>query len=132
MSLNSSIANMLTMIRNATRARHESVDVPSSNMAKSIAELLKHEGYIENYRFSEDGKQGILRIYLRYLNNKESVISNLKLISRPGLRVYAKSDKIPYVLRGRGTAVISTSKGILTDRQARESRTGGEIICYVW
>lgn len=132
MSLNSSIANMLTMIRNATRAHHESVDVPSSNMARSIAELLKQEGYIENYRFSEDNKQGVLRIYLRYLNNKESVITNLKLISRPGLRVHVKKDKIPLVLRGKGTAIISTSQGIITDRQARELKTGGEVICYVW
>ena len=132
MSLNSSVANMLTMIRNACRARHESVDIPSSNMLKSIAETLKQEGYIENYRFSEDGKQGILRVYLRYLNNKEPVITNLKMISRPGLRVYVRKDKIPYVLRGKGMAVISTSRGVITDRQARELKVGGEIICHVW
>lgn len=131
MSLNSSIANMLTMIRNAARAGHESVDVPSSRMAQSIAALLKQEGYIENFRVSEDGKQGILRIYLRYLN-KEPVIMGLKLVSSPGLHVYVKRDKIPYVLRGRGMAVISTSQGVITDRQARELKTGGEVICYIW
>lgn len=120
------------MIRNATRAGHESVDVPSSTMAQSIAAVLKQEGYIENYRFSEDGKQGILRIYLRYLGNKEPVIIGIKLISSPGLHVYVKRDKIPYVLRGKGTAIISTSKGIVTDRQARELKTGGEVICYIW
>ncbi|MBL7129904.1 MAG: 30S ribosomal protein S8 [Candidatus Omnitrophica bacterium] len=132
MSLTDPIANTITLIRNASRARHESVDVPSSKMAKAIAEILKQDGYIENYRFSEDGKQGILRVYLRYHNNKESVITNLKRISRPGFRVYAKKDKIPYVLRGRGMAIISTSKGVLTDKQARELRVGGEVVCYVW
>ncbi|MFC1646635.1 30S ribosomal protein S8 [Candidatus Omnitrophota bacterium] len=131
MSLTDPISNSLTLIRNATRARHESVDVPSSKIVKAIAELLKQDGYIENYRFSEDGKQGILRIYLRY-HNKESVITNLKRISRPGLRIYAKKDKIPYVLRGRGMAIISTSKGVFTDKQARELRAGGEVVCYVW
>lgn len=132
MSLTDSISNSLTLIRNASRARHESVDIPSSKMIKAIAEILKQDGYIENYRFSEDGKQGILRVYLRYYNNKESVITNLKRISRPGFRRYAKKDKIPSVLRGRGLAIISTSKGVITDKQAREMRVGGEIICYVW
>lgn len=131
MSLTSPIANMLTSIRNAYRAKHESVDISSSKMAISIAKILKQEGYIENYRFSEDKKQGILRIYLRYLK-KESVISNLKLVSSPGLRVYVDKDKIPYVLRGRGAAIISTSKGVVTDRQARELKVGGEVICYIW
>ncbi len=131
MSLTDPISNTLTLIRNATRARHESVDVPSSKMVKAIAEILKQNGYIENHRFSEDGKQGILRIYLRY-HNKESVIENLKRISRPGLRVHVEKDKIPYVLRGRGLAIISTSKGMLSDKQARELNVGGEVVCYVW
>lgn len=131
MSLTDPIANTLTLIRNATRARHESVDVPSFKMAKAIAEILRQDGYIENYRFSEDGKQGILRIYLRYYN-EESVITNLKRISRPGFRVYAEKDKIPYVLRGKGTAIISTSKGVVSDKQARELKVGGEVICYIW
>jgi len=131
MSLTDPISNTLTLIRNATRARHESVDVPSSKMVKAIAEILKQNGYIENHRSSEDGKQGILRIYLRY-HNKESVIENLKRISRPGFRVHVEKDKIPYVLRGRGLAIISTSKGMLSDKQARELNVGGEVVCYVW
>lgn len=131
MSLTDPIANTFTCIRNATRAHHESVDVPSSKMVMALAEVLKQDGYIENYRHSEDGKQGILRIYLRY-HNKESVITNIKRISKPGFRVYAKKDKMPYVLRGRGMAIISTSKGLLTDKQARELRVGGEVIGYVW
>lgn len=132
MSLTDSISNMLTVIRNGCKARHESVDIPSSNTAKAIADILKKEGYIENYRFSEDGKQGILRIYLKYYNNKDCVITNLRRISKPGLRVYIKKDKIPSVLRGKGIAIISTSRGIITDRQARELKVGGEVICYVW
>ncbi|MFH1621710.1 MAG: 30S ribosomal protein S8 [Candidatus Omnitrophota bacterium] len=131
MSLTDPIANMFTSIRNASRARHESVDVPSSKMIKALAKILKQDGYIENYRHSEDGKQGIIRIYLRY-HNKEAVITNLKRVSRPGFRVYANKDKIPYVLRGRGMAIISTSKGVLMDKQARELRVGGEVIGYVW
>ena len=131
MSLTDPIANTLTLIRNAGRAHHESVDVPSFKMAKSIVEILKQDGYIENYRLSEDGKQGLIRVYLRYHNN-EPVIANLKRISRPGFRVYAKKDKIPYVLRGRGLAIISTPKGVLNDKQARELRVGGEVVCYVW
>lgn len=132
MALTSSIGNVLTIIRNGCRAHHESVDVPSSNMAKAVVEVLKQEGFIENYRYSDDGKQGTLRIYLRYLNNKEPVISNVKLISKPGLKVYVTRQTIPSVLRGRGTAIISTSKGIITDKQAKELGIGGEVICYVW
>ena len=131
MSLTDPIANTLTLIRNAGRAHHESVDVPSFKMAKSIVEILKQDGYVENYRLSEDGKQGLIRVYLRYHNN-EPVIANLKRVSRPGFRVYAKKDKIPYVLRGRGLAIISTPRGVLNDKQARELRVGGEVICYVW
>jgi small subunit ribosomal protein S8 len=131
MGLTDPIANCLTLIRNASRARHESVDIPSSNMVKAIADILKQEGYIENFRFSEDGKQGILRVYLRY-HHKEAVITNLKRVSCPGLRVYVKNDKIPYVLRGRGIAIISTPKGIMTDKQARELKLGGEVVCYIW
>jgi len=131
MSLTDPIANTLTLIRNAGRAHHESVDVPSFKMAKSIVEILKQDGYIENYRLSEDGKQGLIRVYLRYHNN-EPVIANLKRVSRPGFRVYAKKDKIPYVLRGRGLAIISTPTGVLNDKQARELRVGGEVVCYVW
>ncbi|MDD5618177.1 MAG: 30S ribosomal protein S8 [Candidatus Omnitrophica bacterium] len=132
MSLNDPISNMLTVIRNGCKARHESVDVPSSGTIKAIAEILKKERFIENYRLSEDGKQGLLRVYLKYYNNKDCAINDIKRISRPGLRIYARKDKIPYVLRGRGIAIITTSKGIITDKQARELKVGGEIICYVW
>jgi len=132
MSLTDPIANTLTSIRNACSAKHESVDVPSSSMTKAIAEILKQEGYIENYRFSEDNKQGVLRIYLRYLKSKEPVISGLRRVSRPGLRTYVARDKMPNIYRGRGIAIISTSKGIVTNKQARELRVGGEVLCYVW
>jgi len=123
---------MLTLIRNGCKARLESIDIPSSNNIKVIADILKQEGYIDNYRFSKDGKQGVLRIYLKYYSNKECAITGLRRISRPGLRIYAKKDKIPSVLRGRGIAIISTSKGIIADSQARELKVGGEVICYVW
>ncbi|MDD5291699.1 MAG: 30S ribosomal protein S8 [Candidatus Omnitrophica bacterium] len=132
MSLNDSISNMLTLIRNGCKARLESIDVPSTNTIRAIADILKQERYIENCRFSKDGKQGILRIYLKYYSNKDCAISGLKRISRSGLRIYAKKDKIPAVLRGKGIAIISTSKGIVTDDQARELKVGGEVICYVW
>ncbi len=125
------VADVFTIIRNATRIKKEIVEVPASSMVQSIAEILKREGYIENYKFMEDKKQGILRIYLKYIDNK-SAIRNLKRISKPGLRIYAKKDEIPSVLRGRGVAFISTSQGILTDREARERKIGGEIIGYVW
>lgn len=131
MGLTDPISNTLTLIRNAIKAHHENVDLPSSKMTKAIAEILKKYGYIENYRFSEDKKQGIVRIYLKYLNNKVSAITNLKRISRPGLRVYVKKDKIPYVLRGKGIAIISTSKGVVADKQARELKVGGEVVCFV-
>ncbi|MDD5005550.1 MAG: 30S ribosomal protein S8 [Candidatus Omnitrophica bacterium] len=132
MSLTDSISNTLTLIRNASRARHENVDIPSSGIAKAILDILKQNGYIENYRFSEDGKQGVLRVYLKYYSNKEAAIADLKMVSRPGLRIYAKKEKIPYVLRGRGIAIISTSQGMVTDKQARKLNIGGEVICYVW
>jgi small subunit ribosomal protein S8 len=125
------VADVFTIIRNATRIKKEVVEVPASSMVQSIAEILKREGYIENYKFMEDKKQGILRIYLKYIDNK-SAIRNLKRISKPGLRIYAKKDEIPSVLRGRGVAFISTSQGILTDKEARERKIGGEIIGYVW
>jgi len=126
------IADFLTRIRNAGMAYHEKVEVPASKMKMALAELMKQEGYIKDYEFIEDNKQGILRIYLRYGPNKERVITGLKRISRPGLRVYAKKDQIPKVLGGLGVAVISTSKGIMPDRQARREGLGGEVICYIW
>lgn len=133
MSLSSDpIADFLTRIRNAGMVYHDKVEVPSSNIKKALAELMKQEGYIKDYEYIEDNKQGVLRIYLRYGPNKERVITGLKRISRPGLRVYAKKDQIPKVLGGLGVAVISTSKGIMPDRQARREGLGGEVICYIW
>ena len=125
------IADALTMMRNAVMAKKENLDVPASNTLKSILEILKSEGYIDNFKPIEDKKQGILRIYLKYLNFK-SAIRNIRRISRPGLRIYVKRDKIPSVLRGRGLAIISTSRGILTDTQARKEGLGGEVIAYIW
>ncbi|AVX21793.1 MAG: 30S ribosomal protein S8 [Bacillota bacterium] len=126
------IADFLTRIRNANMVYHEKVEVPASKMKTSLAEILKNEGFIKDYEYIEDGKQGVLRIYLKYGANKEKVISGLKRISKPGLRVYAKKDEIPRVLGGLGIAVISTSKGLMTDKQARKEGLGGEVICYVW
>jgi small subunit ribosomal protein S8 len=131
MPLTDPIANMLTLIRNASKAKLEKTDVPHSKLLVSIAEILKREGYIENFRVIKDTKQGVLRIYLRYVN-KKPVIINLKRVSRPGLRIYAASKNIPRVLRGKGTAILTTSKGLMTDAEARESKLGGEVLCYVW
>ena len=131
MSRTDLISDVFTLIRNATRINKQVVNVPASSVIKSIADILKTEGYIENFKFIEDKKQGILRIYLKYVNEK-SVINDLKRVSKPGLRIFVKHDKIPVVLRGRGLAIISTSQGIFTDKQAREKRVGGEVIGYVW
>jgi small subunit ribosomal protein S8 len=132
MQITDPIADMLTRIRNANSAKHDSVDIPGSNMKKAIAEILLEEGYIKNYQFIEDGKQGIIRITLKYGANKEKVITGLKRISKPGLRVYANKDEIPRVLRGLGIAIISTSKGIMTDKKARKENIGGEVLAFVW
>lgn len=126
------IADMLTRIRNANMVRHEKLEVPASNMKKEIAEILKREGFIRDYEYIEDNKQGILRIFLKYGPNNERVITGLKRISKPGLRVYAKATEIPRVLNGLGIAIISTSQGVLTDKEARQKQIGGEIIAYVW
>lgn len=126
------IADMLTRIRNAQVARHETVDVPASNMKKSIAQILLSEGYIKGYNVIDDGVQGIIRIHLKYGPNKTKAITGLKRISRPGLRVYARKDQIPKVLGGLGIAIISTSKGVMTSREARAQGVGGEVIAYVW
>lgn len=126
------IADFLTRIRNANMAYHEKVEVPASRVKRAIAEIMKNEGFIKDYEYIEDGKQGILRIYLKYGPNKERVITGLKRISRPGLRIYARKDQLPRVLGGLGIAVISTSKGIMTDKQARREGVGGEVICYIW
>lgn len=126
------IADMLTRIRNANNARHTSVDIPASNIKKEIGRILLEEGYIKNLDIIEDDKQGMLKIELKYAEDGQRVITGLKRISKPGLRVYVKCDDVPKVLGGLGTAIISTSKGIITDKEARKEGVGGEVICYIW
>ncbi|MGM0396306.1 MAG: 30S ribosomal protein S8 [Bacillota bacterium] len=126
------IADMLTRIRNGVNAKHDSVDVPASNIKKEIALILLNEGFIKGFDVIEDGKQGIMRVDLKYGQNNEKVISGIKRISKPGLKVYVKNNEIPKVLGGLGIAVISTSKGMMTDKTARKENVGGEVICYVW
>ncbi|NLY67076.1 MAG: 30S ribosomal protein S8 [Tissierellia bacterium] len=126
------IADMLTRIRNGNSVKHETVDIPASNIKKEIAQILLDEGFIKSYDVIDDGKQGIIRIELKYGKNGEKVISGIKRISKPGLRVYVKSDEIPRVLGGLGIAILSTSKGIMTDKKARKEGVGGEVLCYVW
>ena len=126
------IADMLSRIRNANNARHKSVDIPCSNIKKEIAQILLDEGYINGFDVVEDDKQGIIKVDLKYSEDGEKVISGLKRISKPGLRVYVKCEDVPKVLGGLGIAIISTSKGIITDKMARQNKVGGEVICYVW
>jgi len=126
------IADMLTRIRNANMVRHEKLEVPASNLKKEIAEILKREGFIRDVEYVEDSKQGIIRIFLKYGKNEERVITGLKRISKPGLRVYAKSNEVPRVLNGLGIALVSTSNGVLTDKEARAKQVGGEVVAYVW
>ncbi|EGW39854.1 30S ribosomal protein S8 [Desulfosporosinus sp. OT] len=126
------IADFLTRIRNAGMVYHDKVEVPASRIKKELAELLKAEGYIKDVEYIADDKQGVIRMYLKYGPNRERVITGLKRISRPGLRVYAKKDEMPKVLGGLGIAVISTSKGIMTDKKARKEGLGGEVISYIW
>jgi small subunit ribosomal protein S8 len=123
---------MLTRIRNAGTARHDTVDVPASNMKKAIAEILLSEGYIKAYQIVDDGTQGVIRITLKYLSGKEKAIQGLRRVSKPGLRVYAGADELPRVLKGLGIAIISTSKGIMTDKAARAAHVGGEVLAFVW
>jgi len=132
MQISDVIADMLTRIRNAGTAKHETVDVPASNVKSAIANILLEEGYIKDVETIDDGKQGIIRITLKYTANKKSVISGVKRISKPGLRVYASQDELPRVLGGLGVAIISTSKGIMTDKKARKLGIGGEVMLYVW
>jgi len=132
MSMTDPIADMLTRIRNANMVGHERVEIPASKIKEQIARILYEQGYIRNYRFIEDGKQGILRVYLKYGENKEKVITQLKRISKPGRRVYVDKDKLPRVLGGLGIAILSTSQGIMTSAQSRKAGVGGEVLCYVW
>ncbi|HIU34632.1 MAG TPA: 30S ribosomal protein S8 [Candidatus Pullichristensenella excrementigallinarum] len=132
MLVNDPIADMLTRIRNALVARHDAVTMPASNMKKAIAKILLDEGYVKSIDFIDDGLQGQIKIALKYAQGKESVIKGLKRISKPGLRVYAKNDEIPKVLGGLGIAIISTSKGVMSDKDARKSGVGGEVLAYIW
>ncbi len=133
MHITDPIADMLTRIRNASNAKHDVVDVPASNMKKSIAQILLDEGYIKNYQLIDDGTQGIIRITLKYNQpNKEKVISGLRRVSKPGLRVYAGADEMPRVIKGLGIAIVSTSKGVMTDKAARAAHVGGEVLAFVW
>ena len=132
MAMTDPIADMLTRIRNANSVKHESVQIPSSNIKKEIARILLEEGYITSYDVTEDGKQGMFDIKLKYAQNGQRVITGLKKISKPGMRVYADKTRVPRVYNGIGISIISTSKGVLTDRQARENGVSGEVICYVW
>ncbi|NLM04232.1 MAG: 30S ribosomal protein S8 [Clostridiales bacterium] len=132
MTMTDPIADMLTRIRNASSIKHETVDIPASNMKKEIARILLEEGFIKGFDIIEDGKQDIIRMQLKYGENNEKVITGIKRISKPGLRVYAKKDEIPRVLGGLGIAIISTSKGIVTDKTARAEGVGGEVIAYIW
>ena len=131
MQVTDPIADMLTRIRNANSARHETVDVPASNMKKAIAAILREEGYIKNYQVIEGGKQGVIRIALKYVV-KEKVISGLQRVSKPGLRIYKNTEELPKVLKGLGIAIISTSKGIMTDKKARQENVGGEVLAFIW
>ena len=132
MQITDPVADMLTRIRNANYAKHETVDVPASNLKKAIAQILLDEGFIKSYNLVENGNQGIIHITLKYQAKKEQVISGLRRISKPGLRIYAGADEIPYVLKGLGIAIISTSKGVMTDKKARELHIGGEVLAFVW
>jgi small subunit ribosomal protein S8 len=131
MSLNDPISNFLTTIRNGIMVRKETVDVPASTLVGQILDIFKTDGYIEDFRLMKDNAQGTFKVYLKY-DGKKAAIMGLKKISKPGFRVYAKNDSVPRVLNGLGTAVISTSKGVITDRKAREENIGGEVLCYVW
>ncbi|MCR4432176.1 MAG: 30S ribosomal protein S8 [Tepidanaerobacteraceae bacterium] len=132
MAMTDVIADMLTRIRNANDAGHPTVEIPCSNIKKAIVQTLKDEGYIQDFEIIDDSKQGMIKVYLKYGPNKKKVISGIKRISKPGLRIYAKKDNIPRVMGGLGTVILSTSKGIMTDKQARKEQVGGEVICYVW
>lgn len=132
MQITDTIADMLTRIRNANSAKHPTVDVPASNMKKQIAQILVDEGYIKSFRVIDDDKQGVIRITLKYTENKSQVITGLRRVSKPGLRIYSNSKYMPKVMKGLGIAIVSTSKGIMTDREARKNNVGGEVLAFVW
>ena len=132
MAMTDPISDMLVRIRNAIKAKHEKVNIPASKLKNEIAVILKEEGFIKNFKLIKDRQQGILRIYLKYENETESVIQGLKRISKPGCRIYATQENVPMVLNGMGVAILSTNKGVLTDKVCREQKVGGEVLCHVW
>ena len=132
MQMSDVIADMLTRIRNANNAKHDTVDIPASNMKKAIADILVDEGYIKNVQIIEDNKQGVIRVTLKYGPNKSKILQGLRRVSKPGLRIYANSKDMPRVMNGLGIAIVSTAKGIMTDKQARALNIGGEVLCFVW
>lgn len=132
MQITDSIADLLTRIRNANTAKHDTVDIPASNMKKAIAQILVDEGYVKSFQVIDDGKQGVIRIVLKYGENKTPIISGLRRVSKPGLRIYSNCEDMPKVLKGLGIAVVSTSKGVMTDRKARQENVGGEVLAFVW
>ena len=132
MQISDVIADMLTRIRNANDAKHDTVDIPASNLKKSIAQILLEEGYIKNFQIVEDGKQGIIRVTLKYVAGKQKVIHGLRRVSKPGLRIYSNCEDMPRVMNGLGIAIVSTSKGVMTDKKARQNNVGGEVLAFVW
>ena len=132
MHITDTVADMLTRIRNANSAKHDTVDIPASNMKKAIARILLEDGYIKSYTVIEDGKQGVIRIVLKYGPNKTQVISGLRRVSKPGLRIYTSCEDMPRVMKGLGIAILSTSKGIMTDKEARKEKVGGEVLAFIW
>ena len=132
MQITDTIADFLTRVRNANSAKHATVDVPASNMKKAIAQILVDEGYIKSYQVIEDGKQGVIRITLKYGDNKSQVITGLRRVSKPGLRIYSSCEDMPKVMKGLGIAIVSTSKGVMTDKKARELNVGGEVLAFIW
>jgi small subunit ribosomal protein S8 len=132
MQITDAIADMITRIRNANSAKHDTVDIPASNMKKAIAQILLDEGYIKSFQVIEDNKQGVIRIALKYGSSKSTIITGLRRVSKPGLRIYTNCEDMPKVMRGLGIAIVSTSKGVMTDRQARKENIGGEILAFVW
>lgn len=132
MQITDTIADLLTRIRNANSAKHDTVDIPASNMKKAIAQILVDEGYIKNFKVVEDGKQGVIRVTLKYGEGKSQVITGLRRVSKPGLRIYSNVEDMPKVMKGLGVAIVSTSKGIMTDREARKQNVGGEVLAFIW
>lgn len=132
MHITDTIADMLTRIRNANAAKHDTVDIPASNMKKAIAQILLDEGYIKSFQVLEDSKQGVIRITLKYGPNKSQVITGLRRVSKPGLRIYSSCEEMPRVMKGLGIAILSTSKGVMTDKQARKENVGGEVLAFIW